>query len=106
MINNSDFENSKDIIDAIKKIKALQKQQQVPDRNGMISALQDAKSTALFEITNLELLQGDANWRPFSNFTDRELYLKLTQYQQGLENYCIAKIGKKAFDKLLGCTEN
>ena len=37
------IEEQKEIMDAIKKIKELQRQQRCPDRNGMISALLDAK---------------------------------------------------------------
>jgi hypothetical protein len=91
----------KDVIDAINKIKKLQAQRINPDRNGMISALCDAKMTAPIEITTLEFSQGDMNWKLFDNFTDNELYYKLEQYQKGLENYCIERIGKQLYDELM-----
>jgi hypothetical protein len=95
------LENEKDVLDAINKIKKLRAQHVNPDRNGMISALQDAKATAPFEITALELNQGDGNWRSFQDFSNFDLYNKLEQYQQGLANYCIEKVGKELFNKML-----
>lgn len=92
--------DQKDILEAIEKIEKLQAQRQAPNRNGMIDALQDAKNKAPLEITALEISQGDTHWMPFTNFSDADLYRKLLQYQKGLENYCIEKIGKKAFDEL------
>lgn len=38
---------------------------------------------------------------PFNQFSDQELYQKLTQYQQGLVAYCIEKVGKEVFDELM-----
>ena len=95
------LEVQKDVWEAIEKIKKLQALRQSPERNGMIDALQDAKNKAPLEITTLELSQGDTHWMPFANFSDADLYRKLSQYQQGLEAYCIEKIGKKAFDELV-----
>ena len=66
-----------------------------------IDALQDAKNKAPLEITTLELSQGDTHWMPFTNFSDADLYRKLSQYQQGLEAYCIEKRGKQLFDELM-----
>jgi hypothetical protein len=91
----------KDVIDAINKIKKLQAQRINPDRNGMISALRDAKITALKEILDLECKQGDENWKLFGDVTDNELYCKLEQYQKGLENYCIERIGKQLYNELM-----
>lgn len=87
--------DQKDILEAIEKIEKLQAQRQAPNRNGMIDALQDAKSKAPLEITDLEFSQGDTHWMPFASFSDAGLYRKLLQYQQGLERYCIEKIGEK-----------
>ena len=92
---------NKDIIDAIKKIKELQRQQQCPDRNSMISALLDAKQSAPIEITALEWMQGDTRLMPWDSFSDVDLYRKLAQYQQGLSAYCVEKIGKQFFDELM-----
>lgn len=94
-------EDQKDILEAVEKIKKLQAQRQTPNRNGMIDALKDAKNKAPLEITALEFSQGDTHWMPFTNFSDADLYRKLLQYQQGLERYCIEKIGEKAFDELM-----
>ena len=95
------LEDQKDILEAIEKIKKLQVQRQAPNRNGMIDALQDAKNKAPLEITALEFSQGDTHWMPFTNFSDADLYRKLSQYQQGLEAYCIEKIGKQLFEELM-----
>ena len=95
------LEVQKDVREAIEKIKKLQAQRQSPERKGMIDALQDAKNKAPLEITALELSQGDTHWMPFANFSDADLYRKLLQYQQGLEAYCIEKIGKQLFDELM-----
>ena len=89
--------DQKDILEAIGKIKKLQAQRQIPDRRGMIDALQDAKNKAPLAIIALELSQGDTHWMPFTNFSDADLYRKLSQYQQGLESYCIEKNRKAAF---------
>lgn len=95
------IEVQKEVLDAIKKIKELQRQRQRPDRNGMISALSDAQQTAPLEILMLEKLQGDTQPIPWNCFPDADLYRKLAQYQQGLANYCIGKIGKQLFDELM-----
>lgn len=95
------IEEEKEIMDAIKKIKELQRQQQRPDRNGMISALLDAKQSAPAAITALEWLQGDIHLMPWDSFSDMDLYRKLAQYQQGLSAYCVGKVGKALFDELM-----
>ena len=100
-LNPKDWQTAKDIKEAIEKIKKLNTQKENPDRNGMIEALCDAQSKAPHEISELEWAQGDRVWMPFSNFPDSELYRKLSQYQEGLENYCKAKIGKELFKKLM-----
>ena len=93
--------DQKDVLDAIEKIKKLREQRRAPDRNGMISALEDAKNKAPIPITILELSQGDTRWMPFADFSDADLHRKLYQYEQGLEAYCIEKVGKQVFDELL-----
>lgn len=95
------LDEQKDVIEAIEKIKKLRLQMQTPERDGMISALQDAKNKAPIAIMNLEYAQGDTYWMPFYEFSNADLYRKLSQYEQGLENYCIAKIGKELFDELM-----
>lgn len=95
------IEEQKEIVDVIQKIKELQRQKQCPDRNGMISALSEAKQTAPLAITAIELLQGDNRLMPWNSFSDADLYRKLGQYQQGLTNYCIEKVGKRLFDELM-----
>ena len=95
------LEDQRDVLEAIEKIKKLRMQRRFPDRNGMITALQDAKNKAPLEITALEFSQGDTHWMPFTDFPDTDLYRKLYQYEQGLEAYCIEKIGKQMYDKLM-----
>ncbi len=91
----------KEVKEMIEKIKKLQQQINSPKRDEMIKALSEAQQTAPTEIMLLEFSQGDRYYMPFADFTDADLYRKLSQYQQGLENACIAKLGKKAFDELL-----
>lgn len=93
--------DEKDILDAVKKIVALQKQMNSPTRDGMINALNDAQSTAGKEIQQLEYSQGDTISTPWVCFPDRDLYRKLSQYQEGLRQHCIKKVGEKAFKELL-----
>ncbi len=96
-----DAQDQKDIMDAVKKIKALQWQIKNPTRDGMINALRDAQSTAEDEIFQIEQSQGDTIPTPWVCFPDQDLYRKLSQYQEGLRQHCIKKIGQKAFEELL-----
>lgn len=106
-MNNNNLEkvknsrDSKDIVDAVKKFAALQAQIKNPTRDGMIYALSDAQSVAGDEILQIEHLQGDTIPTPWSCFPNQELYRKLPQYQEGLRQHCIKKIGQKAFEELL-----
>lgn len=100
-LNPQDLQTLKDIKEAIEKIKKLSEQKENPDRNGMIEALCSAKSKAPLEITAIELIQGDTHPMPFTSFSNSDLYRKLSQYQKGLENYCIAKVGEEVLKKLL-----
>lgn len=96
-----DVQDQKDMVDAINKIKALQCQIKNPTRDGMINALRDAQSTAGDEIFQIEQSQGDTIPTPWVCFSDRDLYRKLSQYQEGLWRHCMKKIGKKALEELL-----
>lgn len=98
---DKDTRDKKDILDAVKKIVALQKQINSPTRGGMINALSDAQITAGDEIQQIEYSQGDTIPTPWACFPNQDLYRKLSQYQEGLRQYCIKKIGKKAFEELL-----
>ena len=91
----------KDIEDAVKKIAALQRQINNPTRDGMINALSDAQSTAGKEIQQVEYSQGDTIPTPWVCFPDQDLYRKLSQYQDGLRQHCIKKVGEKVFEELL-----
>ena len=96
-----DAKDKKDIVDAVKKILALQKQINNPTRDGMINALRDAQATAGDEIQQVEYSQGDTIPTPWVCFPDQDLYRKLSQYQEGLRQHCIKQIDKKAFEELL-----
>lgn len=96
-----DVQDQKDMVDAINKIEALQCQIKNPTRDGMINALRDAQSTAGDEIFQIEQSQGDTIPTPWVCFPDMDLYRKLSQYQEGIRQYCIKKIGQNAFEKLL-----
>lgn len=95
----SEANDIKDVANVIDKIQKLRNQIKNPTRSGMIEALQDAKMSALAEITALEMSQGATNWVPFSEASDGQLYALLGQYEQGLRLHCIAKIGEEAFNE-------
>jgi len=61
----------------------------------------DAQNVARQEITSLEQRQGDICPMPWTSFPDRDLYRKLAQYQQGLYNHAVNKLGEEVFKKLL-----
>lgn len=95
----SEANDLKDARDAMNKIQKLRAQMENPTRDGMIEALREAKTSALIEISALEMAQGATNWVPFSEASDSTLYTLLERYEQGLRLHCIAKIGEKAFDE-------
>lgn len=97
---NKDIKDIKDILDAIKKMRALQEQINNPTRSGMTSALSDAQSIAREEILQVEYSQGDTVPTPWACIPYEDLYRKLSQYQEGLRQYCIKKVGEKAFKEL------
>ena len=65
----------------------------------MIEALSGAQSVAGQEITRLEISQGETCPTPWSCIPYDYLYRKLYQYQQGLYNHAVNKLGEKAFKK-------
>ena len=67
----------------------------------MIKALLDARSVAPSEVITLELRQGDTVITPADSLSSEKLYWKLSQYQQGLLNYCINKYGEEIVNELL-----
>ena len=95
------LQDIKDVREAVEKILKLRKQRQMPDRYGMISALQEARDKAPVAVLIKEWSQGDTKLMPPEQFTNEDLYRKLSQYEQALEAYCIEKIGKEAFDELI-----
>ena len=85
----------------VEKYFKLQTQINNPTRSGMIDALSDAQNVAWQEITTLEQSQGDIYPMPWTSFQNMDLYRKLSQYQQGLYNHAVNKLGEEAFKKLL-----
>lgn len=67
----------------------------------MIDALLAAQNVARQEIIFLEQSQGDIYPMPWTSFQDRDLYRKLAQYQQGLYNHAVNKLGEEVFKNLL-----
>lgn len=96
-----DVKDVTDIADIVKKIAALQRQLNNPTRDGMINALIDAKFTAGAEIQKIEYSQGDTIPMPWESFSNQDLYRKLSQYQAGLRQHCIKKVGEKALEEML-----
>ncbi len=97
----SETKETKEAIELLEKYFKLQDQIDNPTRSGMIDALSDAQNVARQEITSLEHSQGDIYPMPWTSFQDQDLYRKLTQYQQGLYNHAVNKVGEEAFKKLL-----
>ncbi len=97
----SEAKEAKEAIELLEKYFKLQAQVNNPTRFGMIEALSDAQNVARQEITSLEQSQGDIYPMPWTRFSDRDLYRKLTQYQQGLYNHAVNKLGEEMFKKLL-----
>ena len=93
-----DIEDNKELIESYIR---LQKQRENPSRTGMVEALSGAQKIAREEITILEKKQGDIYLTPWYEFPDNDLYRKLSQYQLGLYNHAIKKIGKDAFEELI-----
>ena len=67
----------------------------------MLKALQEAQQMAPLDIEAVEHTQGDVYPMPWTNFTDYDLYRKLSQYQQGIVLYCVNKYGEEVFNRLL-----
>lgn len=97
----SETKETKEAIELLEKYFKLQAQINNPTRFGMIDALSGAQNVARPEITSLEQSQGDIYPMPWTSFQDRDLYRKLVQYQQGLYNHAVNKLGEEAFKKLL-----
>lgn len=92
---------SKEINDFLKSFFKLQAQINNPSKDGMIAALSEAQDIAHQEITQVEKSQGDVFYMPWSCFQEKDLYRKLTQYQQGLYNHAKNKFGEEVVKKLL-----
>lgn len=97
----SETKEAKEVIELLEKYFKLQAQINNPTRFGMIDALSDAQNVARQEITSLEQSQGDIYPMPWASFQDSDLYRKLRQYQQGLYNHAVNKLGEETFKKLL-----
>jgi len=97
----SETKEGKEAIELLEKYFKLQDQINNPTKSGMIEALSDARNVARQEITSLEQSQGDIYPMPWTSIPDRDLYRKLAQYQQGLYNHAVNKLGEEAFKKLL-----
>lgn len=97
----NEAKEAKEAMELVEKFFKLQAQINNPTRFGMIDALSDAQNVARQEITFLERSQGDIYQMSWTSFPDNDLYRKLSQYQQGLYNHAINKIGEEAVKKLL-----
>jgi len=96
-----DINELKEAKDLFEKYQKLQAQKDNPTREGMIKALSEAQQVAGNEIVEVEHIQGDVIPMPWIIFSDEYLYLKLSQYQQGIYNHCLKKFGQEVVDKLL-----
>ncbi|MDE6017110.1 MAG: hypothetical protein K2H41_15700 [Acetatifactor sp.] len=97
----NDVKEAKEIGELIEKYFKLQAQINNPTKDGMIEALSDAQNVARQEITMVEHSQGDIYPMLWSDFSYNDLYRKLSQYQQGLYNHAVNKLGEEGFKTLL-----
>ena len=97
----NEAKEAKEAMELVEKFFKLQAQINNPTRLGMIDALTDAQNIARQEITSLEQSQGDIYPMPWTSFQDKDLYRKLGQYQQGLYNHAVNKLGEETFKNLL-----
>lgn len=96
----SDAKTAKEVEEFLEKLQKLQDQINHPTREGMIEALSGAQNVASREISILEKSQGEVFFTPWNCIPDRELYRKLSQYQQGLFNYAVNKFGEETFKEI------
>ena len=99
-MENCEIRLRKEATEAILKMIELQRQIECPSRQGMIIALSSAQATAGEDIKKVEVSQGETVLTPWENISDNTLYKKLTQYQLGLRNYCINKVGHQIFEEI------
>ena len=104
MENSKIFADIKEADEVRKSAEAyckLQKQLGNPTREGMIDALKSAHEVAWQEIRLLEHSQGDVIPTPWNDFSNQDLFRKLTQYQQGLCAHAANKFGEEVFKMAL-----
>lgn len=104
MENYERLNDTKEVNESEKFIEAyfkLQTQIYNPTRFGMIDALSGAQEIAGQEISTLERNQGENCLTPWANIPNDYLYRKLSQYQQGIYNHAVNKLGEEAFKRLL-----
>lgn len=100
-MTEQDEKTLKDICNIVEKILKLQRQIENPTRQGMIDALREAQSVALFEVKSLEFNRRNTVLMPYDSFTNVELYGKLPVFQEALRNHAINLAGQKAFEEAL-----
>ena len=68
----------------------------------MLNALQNAQQIAQKEIVNdIQSKGGTVISRPWSDYSDRELYEKLLPYQNSLMEHGRNKVGNGIFEKII-----
>ena len=86
----------------VKTIIDLQFQIKQPSRIGMLNALQNAQQIAQKEIVNdIQSKGGTVISRPWSDYSDHELYEKLLPYQSSLMEHGRKIVGNGLFEKLI-----
>ena len=93
--------DKRELLDMAEAIVALRIQKCIPSKDGMIQALSKAQSTARDEIQQEEFKDGDTIPMLWCEFSEQDLYRKLTQYEKGLYNKAVKKLGKSAFENLI-----
>ena len=91
----------KDKSDFIKTFMKLEAQRRNPSREGMIDALEEALKVAFIDIKNVEASRGETTPTPWEHIQNKELYDKLSEYQQGMYQHAVNKFGEEVVKEML-----
>lgn len=97
----NEIKDIKEKEDFIKTFMKLEAQRRNPSREGMIDALKEALKVAFIDIKNVEASRGETTPTPWEHIQNKELYDKLSEYQQGMYQHAVNKFGEEVIKKLL-----
>lgn len=100
--NVKEFKDDEELQEIIKTIIELEIQKHHSSHSGMISALMKAQQLAQEEVKNtISSHGGIVISKPWSDFSNDELYHMLQYHQDSLMEHGRKKVGKNIFEKLL-----